>query len=534
MKRVFKTEKFLFLLLLLISGILFSFIHNRVGNLYIDCGREAYIPLEILKGEVLYKDIFNIYAPASYLFNALLFKIFSPSLNILYISGGITFLGIISTLYLISRFFLSVKNSFIILFSIILISMISFNVFNFFFPYSYAMIYGLLAILISIYFLLRRRSDFDYYLAALFAGLAVINKYEFIPYIIPLFFWVIKDLRTPLKLLKSLGCYILFPVLSFLILFLQGLDFSDISKEIVILSEIMKSQTFKYFYEITGVKFSIAHIPLIFMSAALFVATFLIMSFRRIPNYMRVLIVVGVCFLISKTLGHRFFVFVPFLILGLFLYRYKNLNSKVKILVCSYLAISLKVFSSLMLYSYGMYYIGLSILVLAIILPIRLRQKYVITVFLIVLYMFLGALKGLANKNIPIITEKGTIYSSKYQANPFIEVYQYLKANTLPEDRILCFPEEPLLNFVLDRKSDNYLYSLIPMYIETFGEGNIIQRLQETNPEYIILNAYDTSSYVFRKFGEDYALGIKRYIEDNYKVVYETKEGLKHKIYRRK
>ena len=70
-----------------------------MGNLFVDCGREAYIPMQILKGEVLYKDIFNIYAPLSYLFNAFLFKLFGENLQVLYFAGFITFGSILTLFY---------------------------------------------------------------------------------------------------------------------------------------------------------------------------------------------------------------------------------------------------------------------------------------------------------------------------------------------------------------------------------------------------------------------------------------------------
>jgi len=71
--------------IILLLAIIATYAHQ--GHLIIDCGREVYYPTQILLGKVLYKDILNIYGPFSYMFNALLFKIFGINLNVLYISG---------------------------------------------------------------------------------------------------------------------------------------------------------------------------------------------------------------------------------------------------------------------------------------------------------------------------------------------------------------------------------------------------------------------------------------------------------------
>ena len=72
MINIFKKYKFEFLIFILtVFAVFITFQHN-IG-LIIDCGREVYYPQEILNGKVLYKDLFNIYSPFAYLFNAFLF-----------------------------------------------------------------------------------------------------------------------------------------------------------------------------------------------------------------------------------------------------------------------------------------------------------------------------------------------------------------------------------------------------------------------------------------------------------------------------
>ena len=71
----------------ILCGIALFIFCGHYGNILSDIGREIYYPERILSGDILYKDIFDIYGPFAYLYNALLYKIFSPNLAVLYFSG---------------------------------------------------------------------------------------------------------------------------------------------------------------------------------------------------------------------------------------------------------------------------------------------------------------------------------------------------------------------------------------------------------------------------------------------------------------
>ena len=103
----------------------------------------------MLNGKVLYKDLFNIYGPFSYLFNALLYKIFGNNLNTLYMAGSVCALGIISTIFFIAKRFLSTSFGFYLSCFALAIGVVPVYVFNYVYPYSFGMTYGLLACLVS-------------------------------------------------------------------------------------------------------------------------------------------------------------------------------------------------------------------------------------------------------------------------------------------------------------------------------------------------------------------------------------------------
>ena len=94
---------------------------------------------------------------------------------------------------------------------------------------------------------------------------------------------------------------------------------------------------------------------------------------------------------------------------------------------------------------------------------------------------------------------------------------EYLIKNTKKDEQVFIYPECIAPNFLADRRTDNKFYSLIPLYIETFGEENIIERLKLKKPECIIISTYNTSNYYYSYFGQDYAGYIYEYILENYK-----------------
>ena len=75
MKDFFIENKFLVILWILSLVALLTFVGHYSG-LLIDFGREVYYPEQILNGKILYKDLFNIYGPLAYQFNAILYKLF--------------------------------------------------------------------------------------------------------------------------------------------------------------------------------------------------------------------------------------------------------------------------------------------------------------------------------------------------------------------------------------------------------------------------------------------------------------------------
>lgn len=76
---------------------------ERWGNPLVDCGREMNQPLRLARGEMLYSGVRHIYGPLSPYVNALLYRIFTPSLGVLFAGGIFAALVILGLVYWLAR-----------------------------------------------------------------------------------------------------------------------------------------------------------------------------------------------------------------------------------------------------------------------------------------------------------------------------------------------------------------------------------------------------------------------------------------------
>ena len=122
----------------------------KLGNPFIDCGREAYLPHAILHGNVLIKDVFNLYNPLSIQINAILYHLFGEKLTVLYLAGIANSYLILLVAYLITKSLFKPLQAFSITMVIMAMGVFQLDIFNYIFPYTYAMTYALTGMLTSV------------------------------------------------------------------------------------------------------------------------------------------------------------------------------------------------------------------------------------------------------------------------------------------------------------------------------------------------------------------------------------------------
>lgn len=531
-----------------ILAIIATVFHH--GHVLVDCGREVYYPTQILLGKVLYKDIFNIYGPFSYMFNAFLYKLFGIHLNLLYIMGCACAFSVVTLIYLISRTFLSGFLSFAIAVFTISIGVLNLHLFNFIFPYSYAVLYGLVGFLASFWLLLKYQSNPEktiyLYLGSFFAGLCIVSKYEFLPYFLVVFYSMIRV--KPLKFVQYYYSFLsLFalPVFCFGILFLHGLRMHDLLSTFEILNKMAHSRTLKYFYQNQGVYFSTKTV--LFLLGTFFTTSLTLFgfawAFMTKNKILSVLLIVALGFFMTKMQVVTSLAFVSFLIFVFAGLNFKNLKNDfpLQILTLSALLLSLKVFSGLLLVNYGMFFASFLLIALLALIVDRFKteenSQIPIGIYVLILAVLIGNynLSFLGKKSELIKTDKGKIYSSKELAPAANELIDYIEKNTKMTDSVVIFPEGLFINFLTGRKSDDYYNSLIPLYVESIGEDRLIEHFSKTKPEYIVFDNWDNSDYYFKYICTDYAVSFCNFVASTYKqrkII--DKNGFRYLIFKKK
>ena len=131
---------------------------QRWANPVVDVGREMNQPLRLAAGEMLYSDVRHIYGPLSPWLHAVLFRIFNPSLTVLYADGIVTATMVLALVYWLGRQIMSPAAA-----GAATLTVMSFCVFkpagNYILPYSYNALHGALLGLVTLVILVTALTD---------------------------------------------------------------------------------------------------------------------------------------------------------------------------------------------------------------------------------------------------------------------------------------------------------------------------------------------------------------------------------------
>ncbi|QQS48873.1 MAG: glycosyltransferase family 39 protein [Acidobacteriota bacterium] len=146
-----------------------------------DSGREMDLPLRMLEGEWLYRDVHYLYPPFAPYFNSLLYRLFGAHLDVLLGAGMVCSALLAWLCYRIARRVLSPFDASATTAAVIVLCIFkpSGNLIS---PYAYAALYGMLFALGALLFTLRYAEagrKMELLTAGLMIGLAGVSKQEF-------------------------------------------------------------------------------------------------------------------------------------------------------------------------------------------------------------------------------------------------------------------------------------------------------------------------------------------------------------------
>jgi 4-amino-4-deoxy-L-arabinose transferase-like glycosyltransferase len=162
-------------------ALLFAVSWQKWADLTIDGGREMNTPLRLLRGELIYSDVYYLYGPLAPYVNTALYAVFGAHLNTLYAAGTIASLLVLVLVFQLGATLTGARAAALTTWTVLVFCLFKRNG-NYIFPYTYSAVYGTLlglgALASEIRYIQGQRQRW-LILAGVFTGLALICKLEF-------------------------------------------------------------------------------------------------------------------------------------------------------------------------------------------------------------------------------------------------------------------------------------------------------------------------------------------------------------------
>ena len=531
MDKIIKKRDLILLSLIVIVGAFFF--SNHIYSIIGDVGREVYYPKLILDNQVLFKDIFNIFGPFAYLFNAILYKIFGANLSVLVFVGYFTALSVVLGTYMLAKQFLDRNTSFLIALFVSAAGIYTIHDFRYMFcPYTYAILYGLIAFIWGLYFFskyFQTNNNKYIYLTSFLTGLACCSKYEFLLFALFLFVFLIfnkKDFKT---LTLSLLCFLASVIICFAYLFYQGLTVKDFVASLVLIKNLVATDAYQYFYKVNnGTFFSVSSIKILGLAAAKFIGFYLLFAiafklFRKekpITIMLFVFPLLYFIYLVYSSAGmDEILCYIPVFCSILFIIQYKTLDIREKFIIVCTLLVSLKVFLNCNIRFYGVYFLPALLIILFILLKKYPQLNVAFKIYTLLVLFGLLSVNIMERQTFGIPVQNINLYTQNSMAYKMGQAIQYIKENTDENDTVVVFPDGLLINFETGRPVSKQYNSAQAPYLELFKEENYIKYFTENKPEIFILTNKGQWEYNQSRMCDSYANALCEFIRENYKEV---------------
>lgn len=577
---IYKDDIISIIIILIITLFFLAVSWLKWGHPVMDCGREAYLPWQINNGKILYTDLYNYYGPFAYHLISIAYKIIGTTLNTIYITGIITSLSIYTVLYLLARKLLSPYVSAITVITYILIGSLTPNLGGYegtIFPYSFASLFGLLFILLQIYFLLMyfsQNNNIYIYSSALFASLSICCKqdtalssllitlfvtfYIFLKYkqtVLIFLYWV-------LTLFLPCLCYGIFlfylPADYFIFNYLLPTNYLNVehNKEIVV-------PFFSFSSAFLSIKFFFISIITVLSTTLCinYCCHVFIWTYKKLKMFISkgiIYLVTGIFiiyllfefyffltinFLITEQLiNHLFLIswFPMFISLIVLMYLYwskfkgyilTHIDFVFLFLSLSGICVAIRGWS----YCYSTYIILPLIIPVAYLFAEKLPEiltklnifntQHLKTALFstIALVLFAFGAKNyfiFINMKYPVSTERGTFLTFPQYAMGYNSAIDFIKNNLSDGDQFTCFPQETLLNFITAHPTPTIrLQYMMNEPIDLKKPLNLKNQQLLLKSKYIFISNFP---YFLQKkyyFGVDYHQELFKFIQKHYTPV---------------
>jgi hypothetical protein len=536
---------------------------GRWGNIQIDCGREVYVPVEMLKGRMLYRDVWYPYGPLVPYLQAVLVWIFGVHLNSFYVAGLILSLSIAYLVYGLARRLLPAVPSAVV--SIVCLRQgFGESIFNYVFPYSYAAVVGLVLGLLSIYFLFQyvdTRDNRKLVFAGLASGLALLSKHEFgaaalaaIGFMMVWDFVESRSVRTLFRQAMMIAPGVLLAALVYG-WFLWRLTPDFMLRENFSLSPnspFMKTIGPRWIAEhgfqfvpsqmretFASVVFSIG---VWFLGAQVFSVTVKNRWMLPVSGFLLILVLIGGGLPFDKaqipyglslmvTFPAGMYWIAPLILVaaaaGLLGREDRSTREVIGILTVFAMAMASRVMFKTIRVGYSVYYDPALFIVFMIAVTatlwfgaqrlLRTDRLHLINCFLIVdaVWFLLVPFPTHINE-VPVETPIGKIFTHPAEAILVPEMISFVRAQAAAGKRVLILPEFPMLYAMTGTESASRWYELVPGMLDSADEKQLTADAESQHVEYVIVTNRSTFEYGYPYFGIDWGKDIYRWIDNNF------------------
>jgi hypothetical protein len=533
------------------------------GDIQLDNGRELYVPMQILRGELLYRDIFYAFGPLAPYGEAILLGIFGQHFYVLYVLG---FATMVADALLLFNIGLMVEGRAVGLTAALTLLLQGFqsSSFNYVFPWSYAGSLGLLLSLFCAFFTFRRvlgRKSHDLILAGLAAGLALLSKQEFGAACYILLAFVLLTEATLQRSVRTLlhGIALCTPGGALWVV-VYGWFFWTLTPRFMVFynwielpgSYYMRAYGARW-AALTGLRFIPLELGALVLCASVALVLWYLIARMALSHIGRWSFAAAVALLALATVALRqlapmtidmvlttfifpdgmFFIGCGFFAYTLHSFRHDSDNR------CLFartalggfaLVLAIRVMAKIVPVGYTIFYDGPLLLVFTIVVtkcisaaaPVVAAEKRrqminsLLTAEVIMLAIILVPIHS--ERTVRLVTSWGPIYLEPADASTARQIIDFVSEQTRHGRRVALLPELPIVYAFTGTEAPSRWYTLIPGSPSPDQERDYISDLRRFAPDYIVLTNRYTGEYGPAYFGIDYDRRIVDWIEANYRI----------------
>jgi hypothetical protein len=531
------------------------------GDIQIDCGRELYVPVEILRGKLLYRDIFYPYGPLAPYVGALLIDIFGPHLVVLYLFGIAVAIGCAMLLLEIGTTLEGRAAGLTAALALLLMGFAP-GIFNFPLPYSYGATIGVLLSVLCAWFTLRNifdRPGPNLLMAGFAASLTLLTKQEFgiACYLMLAFVLVMeavlqRSMRPLLRGIAACAPGILLWVAIYGWFFWTLTPAFMVDANWVGLPGTAMHAYGAHFYSLVGQRFIPREMLALTMLAAVCLMLWFVLAKARsgVRN-----IVLGI--VIAIAVAHRFdllsdrldvttTVLTALLVypIGMFIidggfvghaiYKLNQSADRRHLAEAAFgtfaLVPAIRVFAAVKPYGYSIYLAVPLFLVFVVAISRCIKaatpafsadqQRGLVNYLLGAEVVMLGLIcvPTPTQRTATLQTSWGIIYVEPEEANVARKILAFIAEQKHTGRQVALLPEATMLYALGDIEAPDRWYMVVPGILSPGQEEVLLTDLNRSQPDYILITSRKTTEYGADYFGVDYDQKIYQWIESNYRI----------------